>query len=236
MASSSEPAPDQPARRGRWRTVAVVLVLLVVGAWCARGAVLRWLGARLVADQDPGRFDLLWIVDEDVDRRYDLAAELHRQTGCRIAVAKSVGTRMVQLGIEPSNERLAQRELRRRGLPDNALVTVGGPTGPEWPEDRLLADWLRQHPQVRVLVVCERFRSAAHRAQLDELLGPKDAGRVAVRGIRDRRFDETNWWQSRVGAKAFFVTWLSCRRGRHPLQADADHYEQAFLRQLGVVP
>lgn len=214
----------------------MVALVLVGCAWCLRGPVLRRLGQRLVVDQEPGRFQVLWVIDEDVDRRYDLAADLHRKTGCRIAIAKPVDTRLVQLGIEPSSDRLAQRELRRRGLPDDALIIVDGPTGPEWTEDRMLADWLRPQPDLRMLVVCERFRSASHRAEIDRLLGPQHAGRIAVRGIPDRRFDETDWWQSRVGAKAFFVTWLSCRRWRHPQQADADRYEQAFLRQLGVLP
>jgi hypothetical protein len=217
-------------RRRCWLVWAVVAAL-VLTAWCLRGRLLCGLARRLVVEEEPGRFDVLWIVDEAVPGRFELAAELYLQTGCRLAIARPVLLRVVQMGIEPSAEALTRRELAKRRVPVEALLVVGDSANPQWSEGQLLADWLVAHPEKRVLMVCKRFRSAAHRQELDRLLGPDAARRVAVQGIRDPRFDESNWWHSRLGAKEFFVTWLGEAHTRNAPQADAERYEQALLHQ-----
>jgi len=222
-------------RHRRWRAWGVVAAL-VLAVWCLRSTLLSGLARRLVVDQEPSVFNVLWIGDEAVNRRFDLAAEQYRQTGCRIAIARPVPTRVVQLGIEPSAEELARRELAKRGVPADALLVVDGPTGTAWTEGRLLADWLAAHPQARVLMLCKRFRSAAHRQELDRLLQPDAAQRVAVRGVRDRRYDENTWWHSRVGVKEFFVTWLGELHSRQTPPADAECYEQALRHQWRGTP
>lgn len=63
------------------------------------------------------------------------------------------------------------------------------------------------------------------------------AARVHVCGLADPRYDETNWWQIRFGAKEFFYGWVGLAftwmdgppRGEEP-PLSADEYERHVLR------
>jgi hypothetical protein len=100
---------------------------------------------------------------------------------------------------------------------------------------RELQDWLAEHPDVSVSLVCDGFQSGYWGRVLDRTLPEAQRGRVAVHPLRDRRYDETNWWRSRTGWKDYWsavVNWGylgACGEDR-PVQPewDPDAYERAL--------
>lgn len=61
--------------------------------------------------------------------------------------------------------------------------------------------------------------------------------RVGLEGLPDRRYNENNWWRSKVGVKAPFSAWVSLAytvcQGERPDEMPklgAEEYEEALFR------
>ena len=120
-------------------------------------------------------------------------------------------------------------------MPAEAIEVIPGQACDAWRKARLMDDWLRTHPGVRVQLMCNRFDSASLRHILSRVLGPERRGQVAVLGLKDRLFDETSWWKSRTGIKAVMfgaLCWLYVElRGEAPAPPqrwDPDEYERGL--------
>ena len=72
-----------------------------------------------------------------------------------------------------------------------------------------LTEWLDQHADSSILLLCDRFESRRVRSILDQVLPESQSERVRIVGLADRRFDETDWWQSRTGVKSFVDAMLA---------------------------
>jgi hypothetical protein len=209
------------------------LLLLLGCAYLGHGFVLRWLAAPLVVDQTPPRVDCLWIPrDTGISR----AAELYHQSPQRkIVVLQPRWNRLAAAGVLPTFDALVRVELGRRGVPAEAVTVIPGNRETAWDEVQGVGRWLEGRPGAELLVLVDRFQSARMRWLLDQALEPALASRIAVHALSWPEFDETNWWRSRVGVKAFMNGWITLlhvrRYGRLP--ASTTRWDpQAYLRWL----
>lgn len=162
-------------------------------AFIAEGASTG--AARLVILGGAGRF------------RYAAQEFKHGRTG-EILLLEKPPSRLVRLGIVPSPAAVGHRELQRLGVDPSAISTLAYSSRDEWAWGRRLGEWLTKHDTVTAALVCDRFDSAYCRYVLDHTL-PEDArARVALRPLRDRRYDEADWWKSFVGIESFLASTL----------------------------
>ena len=219
----------------KW-TVVLVAGLAAVVLLC-HAPVLRGLAGFLVADESAGPFEYvgLFNFDHEPDGRYscDAAAELYRSESVGgILLIDNRSDRLIETGGLPSFETLVCNTLEPQGVSLEAVKATRSDGFDDWAKARAIRAWLSDRPNATLLVFCDRFRSAHVRYAIDTIVDSSAAARVGVRGLPDRRYDETNWWTSRVGIKAFGFAWL--RRihgwfagGEHPSppSAGADAYE-----------
>jgi hypothetical protein len=194
-------------KKSRWFLAGVALVAVL---WFCRRPILTGLARPLIVDDRPEDFDYVW-VQRGADRVYDAAARLYQdKPSRRMIVVQPEPSRLVRLGIISSDEEVLRQELAARGvgLPEGAVLVVGRGSRNAWQGARQLAEWLRQHPEARVLALVSRFHSARQRAILNAVLGAGQAERVGIVALPHRTYDEGNWWTSRTGVKEFIFAWL----------------------------
>ena len=245
-ASASAPEPEatgthRPGLRFGRRGCAVLVVAAVVCLFLCRRPLLEAAAGILIVDQTPGDVD--YVLVQGGHDCYDEAASLHHEVPSRriLLLAPRPG-RLQRLGILSTFEDDGQRALEARGVPRDAVEVIAWKPGdPPIPTDRL-GVWMEAHPQGRILLLCDRFGSRCQRRALDSRLEPDLAARIAVRGMPDRRYDETNWWQSRRGAKEWVLkgmvlayVWCRGEDAEDPQDWDPSEYERALRVAPGEV-
>ena len=207
--------------------------------------LLRCLAGLLIDDEPIGDYQyvgvLEWYGNPDGDRCCDVAVELcRRRPSCGVLLVESRRGRLVEMGILPSFETFSRRELKARGLPPKVVSVIHSDGCDDWATARALRAWLADRPNASLVLLCGSFRSAHLRYVLDAVLDPSQAARVRIRALPDRRYDETNWWTSRDGIKAFGFAWLRqlhgwCAGGDHPPppSCSVDDYENHVRQTLG---
>ncbi len=228
-------------KRVERRKIVLWLALLagLFSLWLAHAALLRLVALGLVVDQPASRSASVWIhstegVYPDLDQCYDRTVALWQENGKRSILLTWRGPcRLAALGVVSSFGETSRRELTHRGVLEERIVPVGANVATRWEAARAVGWWLRTHPHDTVALLCDRFRSRQWRAILDEVLGSTDATRVTVVALPDSKFDESNWWKSRRGAKDFYnaycelaYAWLVGEGAFCRWQWDPDQFEQ----------
>jgi hypothetical protein len=240
-----------PLRRitGKWPRL-VVAGLLLAGVLLLHAPLLRGLVAPLIVNQPTEQFDAIcfsaWGETPDGDRCYDVVKELCAKNpdsvvfpNRRVLIVAPSPSRLEEIGVTPSFESLSRRELSARGISDESLTILHGKHGGDSATARAIAGWLGQHPDATVTLLCDQFRSAYVRRALDAVLDPAMAARVHIHPLASRRCDQTNWWKSRAGFRAFGTGWLVYLHGlwyggktAEVATKNADGYERDFLEHL----
>jgi hypothetical protein len=193
--------------------LAAVAVGIVAATAIFHATLLRGLAGFLVADGPAGDFQYVGILDghglSNGAWYYDTAAKLRRQKpACGFLIVQFRRNRLVETGVLSSFDAFSRRALEVRGVPPQTISTITSDGYDDWAEARALQTWLADRPAASVLLPCGRFGSAHLRCVLHAVLDPEQAARVQVLGLPDRRFNETNWWTTRAGIKAFGFSWL----------------------------
>ena len=223
----------------------MVVLAVVLAAMCLFHApMLRGLVRLLIVDQPTDDYDCVclstWGYHADGDGCYDAAAELYRRKpSCRVLLIATDPNRLEEIGAMPSFESFARRQLLARHVPHEALTVLRGEPWNDWANAAALGAWMNDHPDRRVLVLSEQFHSGQMRRAIDDMLRPEAAAAVHMFALRSRDFDDTNWWTSRCGWRAFGNVWLlhlQCRPdGGDAVKTprrNADDYERDFLPAL----
>lgn len=237
---TSDAAPrhaDAPPRR-RWLRRLVVAAFLLGVLAIFHEPMLRGVALGLVADSSDGPADAVVVMGgygpfgavplEEAARRSQ------RNPALRVLVVEDRSARTVRLGIVPTLESVVRPDLETRGVPANAIVVLVVTTPGDYDSIRRLRDWLADHPEQRVTLLCEQLSSRRTAAMLRQTLAAAEADRVALQPIPDRRVTPDTWWRSRQGIVAVFseYTALACVLARgeeeHPPEWDADQYEQSL--------
>lgn len=228
----------------RWKWRWLVIGILLIGLWASHAFVLRVLAGFLIVDEPADDYQYVCLLtrrqEPDGDRCYDVAVNLHRRKpSCGVLVVEPRRGRLVETGVLTSFETLSRRALEARGLPPDVVSVIRSDGRDDWATARALKAWLVDRPDGIVVLLCEAFRSAHVRYVLDAVLDPAQAARVRVRALSDRQCDETQWWTSRRGVKAFGENWLRLFHVRYaggdhlpPSVCGADDYESGVRRAL----
>jgi hypothetical protein len=219
----------------------IALLLVVLGGLgLAHRPLLRWAACGLIVDDHEEQTpDAIWLGGGD--RRFQAAADLYRENPrCRILIARSFRDRVVQVAVLPPLEELARNQLLDRGVPSEAVVFFGDSCRDSWEGARALQGWMKENPNKRVLVLCDRFRSRQRLEVLAQVLQPQEAARIGIRGLPAYRYDETDWWRNRTGLKRFMYSWLGLlcvwmigETAEKPIPLDPDAYERLVAGRIG---
>ena len=243
----AEPGATRPKRPKRPYRLAVLLVVTICLA-IAHAPILHGIARILVVDEQTDDARYIWLFDpaknfRQADSPYDLTARLCRDDPSRkILLIEADFTRLVRAGIVPSFETISRQQLEARGVDREAIAAIDTPRN-SWQAARRLRDWLQERPDGQVLAIGKRFRSRYHRVVLDSVLAAEEARRVKFVAVPDYRFDETNWWKSRTGAKEFFrsfvtlaYAWCHGEDTLEPPPWDPDQYEATLRSDRGDAP
>lgn len=239
LTASETTVPSRPRRLPRWALGCVGAVVVLTAAVLGHRAILRACAAALIVEREEGCPDAIWL--DSGDHRFQTAADLYHEDPRRvILVARSFPNRLVELGILPPREEVARSRLEERGVPASAVAFFGESCRDGWETARALGTWMQTHPNARILVVCERFRSRQLHMTLGQVLSPDEVARIDIRTLPNYLYDETNWWKVRPGLKGFVGAWLGwwCvwafgEPPERPPVWTADEYEAEIARSIG---
>lgn len=179
---------------GGWRPWCARLVLMLLSMSLALwlcSPLLCWGAARLlICDESAESASVALLVSGD--RVYDAAAEFYRADSNRkLLLIGRRSNRLERAGVlEPD---VPLRLLRERGVPPETLTGLECDGLDDWQAAAVLANWLQEHPDASVAVLCDRFDSRRQRWILNAVLSAADTPRVRVCAIRGRNYTETNW-------------------------------------------
>jgi hypothetical protein len=162
---------------------------------------------------DEGRDPAPAVLLLDGDRQFDVAAEFSRAGAATILVYRSPPDRLARMGILPRSDETARRELLERGVANEHLKILDGDSASRFRIAATLGQWLADHPDQQVNVLCERFTSRTWKIVFERALAPPLAKNIRFVPLHNRQFDETNWWRSKPGMMAFVNSYI--RLGYH---------------------
>ena len=211
-------------------------LLGVVAIIVCHRPLLRLCASGLIVDSADGHADTILILDGD--RCFEKAAEHYARGACdHVLLLAWQPDRLTMLGVLPSWDTIGRRELLAAGMPADAIFTTGGQVRNNWDAARTLDKWLDNNPQRRVDVFCHRFHSRELSHICNREIDSSRRARVHVRALSDRRYDETDWWLSKLGVKDFFGSVLflgyAFARGEDPAQRvdlSPDRYEAGLFK------
>ncbi len=197
---------EKPKRR-RGRGL-IVLVVVAFVTYLTRDTLLHAVASGLVVRDTSRKADFALILGGD--RCYEEASrQYHAGTVRGILLIEFIPSRLVRIGVLPSDEELARRELSKHGVPETAIEIVRGQATSMWDAARHTEEWLNEHSGARLLILCPRFSARERRWIFSRVLGTGEAGDLTWHGLRDRRYDETTWWHRKEGVLDVFNSYVS---------------------------
>ncbi|MBX6315474.1 MAG: YdcF family protein [Isosphaeraceae bacterium] len=195
------PTPCNPGRL-RWRRRAIgmgALLLVVLGLWAVQRPLLVGF-AQLFRVEDPAPSEAIVLLLGGPNHRPQRAAALFRAgLAPRILLAQSE-----RQPEQPFDEtELTCRNLRRHGVPSDAIVVLPKIVTSTRDEAQAVRAYVRTHPMRRITLITSRFHTARARWIFRRTL--EDLGvEVRATGIEHPQFSETNWYQTEAGLVAYF--------------------------------
>lgn len=116
--------------------------------------------------------------------------------------------RLQMLGVVATNDEIQRRHLVARGVQSDHILSLTLDAIDEWDVGRAVALLTHRHAQCRIVVLCDRFSSRLISHVLHAQTPESAVADVSITALRDRRYDETNWWRSKTGVKSFFGAWF----------------------------
>ena len=223
--------------RFRKRRIAA-LVLLAMTAALLHQPILHLAARPLVVEDEFNAMEYVWVTK--CDRCFDRAAELVRSGQARrVLIVEQDATRLTKLGILPEWADVARRELDIRGVVAEQITVVRQAGTNPWHWARSAHQWTRSQEPLSLVVLCDRFHSRDQQLILRAKFSARQFHATSLLALPNRRFDETNWWRSRTGVKAFFAAhyslvydWAIGEPMETEWQWDPDLYEKALKERL----
>ncbi len=228
----------------RWSLIGFGAALLAGGMLVYRNAILTAIGRQLVVAEMSSRRTAdaaeAHLLVHSGDRVGEVAAEyLERGQAGRCLVLQGTPSRIVQLGALPLDADLRIDELMKHGVSENQIMKLEVKGDRQWDWAREVGNWLQENPQANVLFLSDQFSTHENRAIVNRAITPALAQRVELVPLPDRRYDETNWWTSRLGIRRVGAGYLSLAYVYLVGEPEHDHayrtpdeYEAWFLEQL----
>jgi hypothetical protein len=184
--------------------------IAVVSLVCAvfHRVILRAAVDGLIVDDPVESCATLVVVNGD--RKYAVAAEMFHQGKIQhVLLPKEPPRPLVACGIIEPHELKVRREITELGVPESAVTITDDPTRGIWEIADVVREQLAANPaESRLAVVADLVQTGRLRYVLEESLSKAELARVRIHAIRDRRYDETNWWRTRTGLRDVTLTYL----------------------------
>lgn len=188
-----------------------LLCLLILACFAAIYFSRTWLlcsAAHFLVQEGtnpPRLYIVLWEPDEMASEAAQLT---HAFPAMRLVLIEERPRLSERLGGRPDTVERARKYLRHHSVPEQAILVVPGQGRTVWDRAACLRDWLDANPAAEITVLCSRFHGRQLRRTLTKVLGKHEAERLHIVSVRDPLYDETNWWQSKPGALAFFDSYV----------------------------
>jgi hypothetical protein len=194
-------------RRRRWLRRLLFALLLAGAVYLARAPLLRGTASLLIVEDPVREVDALVLLNGD--RLWERAAALyHAGAAKRLMLFHDAPGRLERLGVLPDPDEEIRREREKYTIPETAVEVLKIEKHGDWNRARRLRDWLNEHSEAQVFILCDRFSSRrAHCLYTRELGGLSE--RVHWQALPDRRYDETSWQRNKVGVLQLFDSYLS---------------------------
>jgi uncharacterized SAM-binding protein YcdF (DUF218 family) len=185
------------ARRFRWLVLALVLCGLLPLVLAA--AALRWLGPWLVVNEPLVRGDAIFVTDGQTPQRELEGAALFLEGWApRVVLARprdTLSEEVRRLAGEAMPQEHASRVLRRRGVPEAAIVRLDPVVENTAQELRADFEYARAHGFRRVIIVSSPYHT--RRIRLIWRSCCEHEIPAIVRATRYEPVDPSRWWRSR---------------------------------------
>lgn len=188
--------------RQRWRraTIGLAIVALAVGvAWLEHEPMLRHIAGWWAVSDELADADAIVVLGGDIDVRPFAAAALYKQGyAAKILLSNIQFGRAERLGLVPSNTELNRDVLRKLGVPETAIVTIGDNNSSTRQEAAAVREWALQSQAKRIIVPTELFAARRTRWIFDRELGPVGV-EVLVHAFPSPGYTLADWWRHRYG-------------------------------------
>jgi uncharacterized SAM-binding protein YcdF (DUF218 family) len=183
----------------RARRLALTLGLCVLVSLAVALGTARWLGPWLVVDEPLARSDVIFVTDGKTPQRELEGAALFQEGWApRVALTfprDSISEDVRRLAGEPAQQERAFQILRRRGVPEAAIVRLERIVDNTEQELRADFDYARAHGFRRVIIVSSPY----HTRRIRVIWRSRFEAEIpaVVRVTRYEPVDPARWWRSR---------------------------------------
>jgi hypothetical protein len=209
--SRVDATPERPASPGsRWRRRAIVAIGVGAGLWLVHAPLLRGVGGFLVAEEPLAKADYIVILPGLAGDSVALEQALQRvrrgEAG-GLLFFQMPAKRGERCGAWPDYAPAVRADLKGRGIADNSIVFVPGPSRTSWEAAHALGQWLGNRPTPRLDLLCPQFSGRYERHIFATVL-PGDVFAQLHFSAAGGRIDETNWWHDREGIQMVFQAYV----------------------------
>lgn len=193
----------RPARRKVWmRRLAAVLLVGLVLLYVLRGNLLAALGEWLDVSEPPSAADYVLVLGGDKQTRPFAAIGLYRKGLARQVLLPRVAlTPDAEDGLVPPEQEIAQRVLRRGGVPWDAVILLPGEVHSTYEEACSLARFLEGRPNCSVTVLTSTYHTRRTRWIFRRVVGV--GHELHFTGVEPDGYTAANWWQHEDGFLAY---------------------------------
>lgn len=214
--------------RRRILVLGLVLALLVL----FHGPILRTVACWMVVEQPVQTADAVLVLGETPS--FNEAARLYREGETRHVLLPEVPLgRLQKMGIIPSSVAIARQELIRLGVPNHAINILPG--GPVWDLADRVDNWLKEHPQANLALLCNRFESRNVFYIMHKVLNQDSCARIHIQALPNPYYDESNWWRTKEGTMdlvngllSFGYVWFNGKDSSEWQDWDYEEYERSL--------
>lgn len=190
--------------------VALVLVVLIAGAFALREPLLAGVGEAMVVDEPVHAADAILVLNGDAYRSVHAARLFARGLAPRLLIVSADPVPPELEGIEASQTAENVAVLERQGVPPRAIriIEPDGPLATSTREEaEIFAKYARSHDIHRVILVTGLFHTRRARWTFRHALA--GSGTVMeVSAAPDREYTPRNWWHYERGLISFFEEWV----------------------------
>lgn len=186
-----------------WRRRLICVGLTIIVIYLAHPVLLEWAAGWLVAsEQRPEQIDCLVLLSGD--ERYHVAGSIHENSpGLKVLVLQGPLDRLNRWKVTVPSSIRDRNALNAVGIPSEQIEILNFANRSEWEWARELHQWMRDHPEQRVGILCDEFSSGLTQQVLESTRNETGSS-LQLLAVSDEQYTTTNWWKSRRGLKSFW--------------------------------
>lgn len=186
----------------------MLLTLVLILLWAMRVPMLRAMVRWLDVGERPEKADYVMVLTGDEETRpFTAAALLKAGLARKVLVTEAAATPLVTDHILPPSHEICRQALLKRGIAPNDIVVFPAAAAATYDEAIALADFLRNRPAIRVIVVTSDYHTRRSRWVFARTLAGRAKQISFVSALTDE-FTMESWWQAEAGCVAIVAEYL----------------------------